>query len=522
MGKWLILIPIILGLSMDLLDMTIIEVALPNIMIEFGSDIDLTQYIITAYMITIGVFEPITAYWADTRGMKKVYIISLLIFTLSSIFCALSWNIDTLIVFRILQAVGGGMIMPVALSIIEKSFNKEELPLAMGLMGLPLLIAPAIGPTLGGYLVERLNWRWIFWINVPLGLLAVSLSYVLLREFETVKKKLDVWGFILSAIGFGSLLLALSNGASDGWTSASIIFLFFLSGISLLSFFLLEACTSDPLLDLQIFKSRIYSASIGVTFFFMIALYGSLYLVPLFMQELRGLGAIETGMLLIYEAIGAMLFLPISSVLLPRLGGPVLTITGIVIMTIGSYFLVDLQVNTDIEEVKRNLLIIGMGLGLGIMPSITLAYSSLPENLVNQGSAFLNLIRQFGSALGVAILNSVIQQRMPIYYHQLSDSITPGSNAEMYLRQLASYFQSIGHASEQSYQLGMAVILKQIQTTASISAFQNAFFISLIFGLLAIIPALFLYRKNQFHVRVHVDSGLLSSDQVVENPNDAL
>jgi MFS transporter, DHA2 family, multidrug resistance protein len=496
MGKWLILIPIILGLSMDLLDMTIIEVALPKIMTEFGSDIDFTQYVITAYMITIGIIEPITAYWADTRGMKKVYIISLLIFTLSSILCALSWTIDMLIVFRILQAVGGGMIMPIVLSIIERSFDKKELPIAMGMMGLPLLIAPAMGPTIGGYLVEHMNWRWIFWINLPIGLVAVTFSYVLLREFETVKKKLDVWGFLLSAIGFGALLLALSNGASEGWTSAKIVFLFILSGISLLSFLLVEATISDPILDLRIFKNRIYTAAVGVTFFFMMTLFGSLYLVPLFMLEVRGLGEIETGMLLIPEVIGAMLFLPVSALLLPRVGAPFLTITGILVMTIGSFPLTDLQAHTDLDDVEKHLFIIGMGLGLGIMPSITLAYSSLPENLVNQGSAFLNLIRQVGSALGVAILTSVIQERTPIYYHELSDSITPGSHAEMFLQQLASYFQSLGHAAEQSYQLGIAVLVRQIQTAASISAFQNAFFISLIFGLLAMIPALFLYRKK--------------------------
>lgn len=496
LGKWLILIPIILGLFMDLLDMTIIEVALPDIMTEFGSDIDLTQYIITAYMITIGVFEPITAYWADTRGMKRIYIISLLLFTLSSILCALSWNIETLIVFRILQAVGGGMIMPVALSFIEKSFTKEELPLAMGMMGLPLLIAPALGPTIGGYLVEHLNWRWIFWINLPIGCLAVVFSYLLLREFETVKKKLDIWGFLLSAVGFGVLLLALSNGAREGWTSAGIVLLFIVSGISLLSFFLVEARIPNPILDLRIFQNRIYSAAIGVTFFFMMTLFGSLYLVPLFMLQIRGLGEIETGMLLIPEVLGAMLFLPISAVLLPRVGAPALTIAGIVIMTIGSYPLIHLDVDTALASVETHLFVIGMGLGLGIMPSITLAYSSLPEHLVNQGSAFLNLIRQVGSAFGIAILTSVIQQRTPVYYHQLSDSVTAGSHADMYMQQLVAYFQSVGHAAEQSYQLGMAAIFMQIQTAASISAFQNAFFISMLFGLLAMIPALFLYRKK--------------------------
>ncbi|BCJ88464.1 hypothetical protein skT53_34490 [Effusibacillus dendaii] len=169
--------------------------------------------------------------------MNKIYIISLLTFMLGSMLYALSWNIESLIVFRIMQAVGGGMIMPLALSIIEKTFDKKKLSLAMGLMGIPLLIAPAMGPTMGGYLVEHLSWRWIFWINLPIGCLAAYFSYTLIREFETVKKRLDVWGFILSAIGFAALLLAISNGATEGWTSASIVFLFILSGFSLLSFF---------------------------------------------------------------------------------------------------------------------------------------------------------------------------------------------------------------------------------------------------------------------------------------------
>jgi len=226
-GKWLSLIAVVLGLSMDLLDMTIVNVAIPDIMLELGTDLRLSQYVITAYMVTIGVFEPITAYWADTRGMKKIYLLSLFIFTVGSILSALAWNINALIFFRIVQAVGGGMIMPLALSIVEKTFTREELPMAMGLMGIPLLIAPAIGPMIGGYLVDTFDWRMIFWINLPIGVLSIYASYLLLHEFETVTKKFDFWGFVLSALGFSTLLLALSNGADKGWTSFNIVFLFF-------------------------------------------------------------------------------------------------------------------------------------------------------------------------------------------------------------------------------------------------------------------------------------------------------
>ncbi|MDB5084043.1 MAG: Membrane component of multidrug resistance system, partial [Bacilli bacterium] len=170
MRKWLILIAVVAGLTMDLMDLTIVNVAVPDIMTKFGSDIHLTQYVITAYMMTIGLFEPLTAYLADTRGMKRIYLWSLVVFTSGSVLCALAWNIDSLIAFRILQAIGGGMIMPLAMSIVQHTFTKEELPLAMGLMGVPMLIAPALGPTIGGYFVEYWNWRLIFWLNVPIGI----------------------------------------------------------------------------------------------------------------------------------------------------------------------------------------------------------------------------------------------------------------------------------------------------------------------------------------------------------------
>ncbi|KLU59026.1 multidrug resistance protein Stp [Peptococcaceae bacterium CEB3] len=494
--KWLILIAVTLGLSMDLLDMTVVNVAIPKIMMDFGANIHSAQYIVTAYMVTIGLFEPITAYWADTHGMKKLYLISLVVFTIGSISSALAWSIESLISFRILQAIGGGMIMPLALSIVKNTFDKKELPLAMGMMGIPLLLAPSIGPTVGGYLVEYQNWRGIFWLNLPLGLLAIYFSYILLNEFPTVKKKLDLWGFILSGTGFATLFLAITNGPTDGWSSFKIVSLLLVAGISLSLFLIVETQNPEPLLNLNIFRNRIYVASIFTTFFFMIALFGSLFLIPLFMQELRALGPVETGMLLIPEFIGAVIFIPVSAVVLPRVGASVLTVIGILLMSLGSYPLIHIQVLTELHVVERDLFIIGCGLGLGIMPSITLAYGSLPEPLVNQGSAFLNLARQLGSALGVSVLTSVIQQYTPVYLQNLLDKATPWSDTTLILQQLTAHFQSIGYTWAQSRQLSVNEVVSLFQQQASVTAFQDAFGISTMLGLLGIISALFLHQRK--------------------------
>lgn len=492
--KWLSLIAVVIGLSMDLLDMTIVNVAIPGIMLEFGTDLRLSQYMVTAYMVTIGVFEPITAYWADTIGMKKIYILSLFIFTGGSILSAFAWNIHALIFFRIIQAVGGGMIMPVALSIVQKTFTKEELPWAMGLMGIPLLIAPAIGPMIGGYLVDNYSWKMIFWINLPIGLLAIGVSYFILNEFETLTKKFDLWGFILSALGFGTLLLALSNGADEGWTSFYIVFLFFIAIGSLLLFFLVESYTPDPILDLNIFKNRIYSSSLAITFFIIMCLFGSLFILPLFLQQLQGLSAMETGMMLLPEVLGIVLFIPASVVLLPRIGASILTIAGIVIMTLGSLFFLNLDINTSLTAIRQNLFIIGVGLGIGIMPSVTLAYSSLPTELVNQGSAFFNMIRQIGSAVGVAILTSLIQERTPWHYAHLADTVNPWSYTVQSLEPLTSLLQGWGFQASEAQMLNLLTLFRMAQEKATVLAFQDAFYINMILGLIAILPALFLVQ----------------------------
>ncbi|MDR3601963.1 MAG: DHA2 family efflux MFS transporter permease subunit [Desulfosporosinus sp.] len=495
--KWLILVIVSLGLFMDLLDMTIVNVAIPKIMIDFGANMNLTQYVITAYMVTIGIFAPVTAYFADTFGIKKIFIISLVVFTIGSASCALAWNIHALIGFRIFQAIGGGIIMPLALSIVKKIFSKEELPLAMGLMGIPLILAPALGPTIGGYFVGiHDNWRYIFWVNVPIGILTSYLSYSIIQEFEKIQKKLDIIGFILSSIGFATLFLAITNGAEDGWSSFEIVSLFVTAAIMLLLFFTIEQTVPEPLIDFRIFRNRVYSAALFVTFFLMIILFGTLYLLPLFMQQLRNLGAFPTGLILIPEFAGALLTIPLSAMLLPRIGAVIPTITGMIIMVFGTYPFIHLQILTDLHSVELYLFVIGSGIGLAIMPSITLAFSVLPEELVNQGSAALNLVRQLGSAFGVSILTSVIDQRAPYYMQRIVDQGSTGSNTILFFNHYQYYFQSLGYSLTQAKQLAVTYAISFFQQQAAVQSFHDAFGVSLVAAILGIIPAIFLFQRN--------------------------
>lgn len=386
--------------------------------------------------------------------------------------------------------------MPLSMAIVQKVFDKQELPLAMGLMGIPLLIAPAVGPVVGGYLVEHASWQWIFWLNIPVGVPAVIASWFVLREFETMQKKFDGPGFILSAVGFSTLLLAISNGPEEGWSSPSIVGLFFLSFSSLMLFVWVETIVSEPLLDLRLFRQRIYTSATVVTFFFMMSLFGSLYLVPLFLQQLRDMGPVETGLALIPEVLGAALLVPISALLLPRVGATWLTIAGVAVMTVGMMPLTTLELGTDLQALKQYLAVIGCGLGLGIMPAVTMAYNTLPDVLVNQGSAFLNLIRQIGSALGVALLTTILQERQPVYLTRYAESITFGSPAQQAWNEAAGVLQSTGHTLEEAQQLTTAYMVQIVEKASAVLAFHDAFFAALVFGLLSAIPALLLYSPR--------------------------
>lgn len=512
MRRWLILIAVVTGLMMDIMDLTIVNVAVPAIMTGFGTDLRLAQYVITAYMITIGLFEPITAFLADTRGTKRTYLISLAVFTFGSVLCATAWDVTSLILFRVIQAIGGAMIMPLALSIVQKTFSKREFPIAMAVMGIPLLLAPALGPTVGGYLVEYWNWRFIFWLNVPVGIVAMVASYGLLNEFETTSKRLDLPGFVLSAVGFSTLLLAVSNGASDGWGSLEIVLLFWVSAASLSLFVIFESGASEPLLDLRVFKNRSYIASTGVTFFMMMSMFGSLFLVPLFMQSLRGLGAMQTGGLFLPEVLGASLALPLSGLLLSRLGPIPLTAAGFAVMAIGMYPFHSMQLATNLSDIRLHLFIVGAGLGLGLMPPITTAFAALPKPLVNQGSAFLNMMRQVGSAVGVAILTSVIQQRTPVYVQQLGAAVTPESPMGRFLAGLAARFHEGGFLPAQAHRMALAEVVRIVDRRAGVMAFHDAFLVSILLGAVAVIPLVFLVRRKTADAAVPelVSSGSLT------------
>ena len=418
---WVALTVVIVGTFMAILDSSIVNVAIPKLMTIFKVSTDQIEWILTGYMLTMSIVIPFTGYLGDRFGIKKLYIFALTVFTIGSALCGLSTSIDTMIAARVVQAIGGGMIMPVGMAMIYQIVPLEKRGLALGVWGISAMAAPAIGPTLSGYIIQYMDWRLIFTLNIPIGVIGVTLAILLLKETPTRNdKKFDIFGSITSAVGLFSLLLALSKGNAQGWTSGYILGLFAVASISLISFVYIELHHEDPLLELRILKIFPYSLSLIISTVTTVGMFGALFLMPLYLQNIRGYTPMQAGMLMLPAAIVTGIMMPISGRLFDKFGAKWLTIIGLSILTISSYFLSRLTLETSYNTVMIIMMVRGIGMGLAIMPTQTAGMNAIPRELTGRGTALNSTIKQVSGSFGIAILTTILGRREAFY--AVSDS----------------------------------------------------------------------------------------------------
>jgi len=303
----------LIGAFMATLDSSIVNVAIPNIMNVFNASTRTVQWISTSYLLTLGVVVPLSGWLGDTLGYKRLYILSLAVFLAGSLFCALSWDLNSLIIARVIQAIGGGMIVPTMTAMIFQIVPRDKIGGGMGVFGIAILVAPAIGPTLGGYLVEFVNWRWIFTINLPIGVIGIILSWIVLPEFQSQETgPFDVAGALTSIVALFCLLLALSKGSDWGWGAEPTVLLFLTSFVAFVLFVYIELTADAPLLELRVFKYATFTMANLTIIATQIGLYAGVFFLPLFLQNVRGLGAMETGLLLMPGALVSGVMMPLS------------------------------------------------------------------------------------------------------------------------------------------------------------------------------------------------------------------
>lgn len=488
------MVAIILAVFMAILDTSIVNVAIPKMMAVFGvTQLDI-QWVLTAYTLVVGSLVPVTGYLGERLGYKKVFLYALAVFTIGSGLCGAAWSNGSMIFFRIVQAIGGGALMPVSMAMMFRMFPKERRGLAMGIFGIAVMFAPAIGPTLSGYIVDYLDWRLIFYINVPIGIINFFLAMSALNEVQTLStKRFDLPGFIFSTIGFSTLLYGLGEVADKGWRDPGVVTYLAIAGISLLLFIIRELTAEDPMLDLRLFGNVTFTITQLISTTATVMLMGSLFIVPIFLQNIIGLSAVQTGLLLLPQAVMSGIMMPIAGALFDRIGARPLAIVGMLITATSLYLNHYIDVSTSNATLVSWFVLRAIGIGLLMMPVQTAGMNTVPMNKVGQGTAITNTVRQVAASFGIAWLALLLSQRTKFHSAVMSDEMNMFSpTVANGMTQLQSSFQQAGQTAAQAKTSAVMTMYGQIQIHSIVQAMDDIFFIISIVALGGAVLSLFL------------------------------
>jgi MFS family permease len=566
--KWVALGVVLLGTIMTILDATIVNIAIPTLQVDLkaGSYNDIA-WVVTGYMLAQGAVIPMTGWATDRFGTKRLYLLTITLFTLASMACGLAQNLGELILFRVLQGIGGGMLMPVGMTIIMKAVGPQNMGRMMGAFGVPMLLAPALGPVLGGWFVQDFTWRLIFYVNVPIGIVAfIAASRFLVESHRTHGLRLDMFGLLTATPAVVSVMYAVDQSTSLGWTSSLVITLLILAAVLMTSFVLsqldhrtlatrlmlplfalagtmaIRAGVTDgwthitalvmygaaglavvnvavslrgaaePLLHLPLFKDRTFSWAMVLSFLIVTALFGAMLLLPIYLQQIRGYNALETGLMLLPQAATAAVVMPIGGALSDRLGPRPVVLFGLVMLGIGGVLLAQLHTDSPLILVVMALALRGVAMGFCMMPSMAAALATVPPQFTSRASSITNSLQRVSSSVGIAILVTVLAAQVGTAAHQTPCSPSPAvvAAASSVLHQPVTAQQIcsrlISTTSGTSLRGGTAgasrtsgnpvydsFVRSYVDDTLSTS-FDRAFAFIAIITLIGIVPALFLRR----------------------------
>jgi EmrB/QacA subfamily drug resistance transporter len=398
-----------LGLFIVFLDSTIVNIALPNIIDEYNIGLSFASWIINAFVITLAVLLVTMGKIADIFGKAKLYTIGLILFMISSFLCGIAPNAESLIVFRILQGISGSMVIPTSMILVREAVPPQKIGLAMGIWGAVGALAVAIGPSLGGIITESINWRWVFYINVPVILLGLPFTYIILRKIIETKKafQIDVFGVLTLSIALFSLTYSILNGQDFGWTSWEILFGFSFSIICFILFVIIEAKVKNPLLDFQILKNHAYVAGIVSNLLSGIILMGTMILLPIFLIEVKEFDIIKASLLITPLSAVMLIVAPLIGRLIDKIGYFVPMLLGYMVSIVGFYLLSTIHSNISVSTLIWYIAISGMGIGILMVTSVTVCTSTVPEEQVSLASGIFAMMRNLGGAIGVALFVSI-------------------------------------------------------------------------------------------------------------------
>jgi MFS transporter, DHA2 family, multidrug resistance protein len=503
-NPWIIAITVTLATFMEVLDTSIANVALPHIAGSLSAGQDESTWVLTSYLVSNAIVLPLSGWLSSIVGRKNFYMGCVALFTVSSFLCGLAPNLAVLIVCRVLQGAGGGGLQPSEQAILADTFEPKKRGMAFAVYGIAVVSAPAIGPTLGGWITDNFTWRWIFFINIPVGIISILLTSRLIQDPPYLKRrklsetKIDYVGLGFVALGLGALQIVLDKGQRDDWfESHFIVTLSLIAAAALIFVIFWEWTHKDPIIDLHLFRDRTFAVSNFLMFMLGFALLGSTLLLPLFMQTLLGYTAERSGLALMPGGFTIMLLLPLVGFLLSRYSPRWLLVFGLVMLSGSLFHMSGFDLDIDFRTAAMARVFQAAGMAFLFVPINTAAYAFLPRDKNNAASGLMNLARNIGGSVGISLVTTMLDRRTQVHTNDLSHNLSASNPAfQRMLQGAAQAMRSHGASAAFANQQAHALIQATVQRQATMLAYVDDFRL-LGITILVMIPLVFLMKKGK-------------------------
>lgn len=506
-NKWLITITVMLPTIMEIIDTSVANVALPHMQGSLNAGTDEVTWVLTSYLVSNAIVLPMTGWLSRMFGRKRFLMTCIILFTLSSLLCGAAPNLATLIMFRVIQGAAGGALIPISQAILMETFPPAQQGMAMAIFGIGAMFGPIVGPALGGWITDTLNWRWIFYINIPVGAFAIMMCSQFIFDppyLRQAKKSMtiDWWGLGLLTVGLGSLQVVLDKGQQEDWFNSSFIIYFsIVSAIALIALVVAELSHEHPIVNLRLFKNVTFAAGNLIMFVVGFCLYSSIMLIPLFLQTLMGYSATDAGMVMAPGGVATLVCMPFVGAMLAKRDGRKIVLAGLAIGAISMFIMQGLNLEGSYWHYVWPRVVLGFGLAMIFVPLTTVALSSIPKLEMGNATGIFNLLRNIGGSVGIAMAATLLGRFSQFYQNSLVGYINPYSVSwQMRSGQIKQALIARGvdpaSADAASLKIAYGMVAKQAGTLA-----YNRIFWIIGIAFLAVIPLLLLLKRPSHQSR---------------------
>jgi DHA2 family multidrug resistance protein len=498
-NPWLIAVAVMFATFMEVLDTTVVNVSLPHIAGSLSATIDEATWVLTSYLVANAIILPMTGWLASRFGRKRLLMLSVVGFTASSFLCGLAPSLPMLIMFRIMQGATGGAMQPLSQAVLLEAFPPHDRGKAMGFWGLGIVTAPILGPVLGGWLTDNYSWRWVFYINIPVGIASIVMTKLFIFDppyLRQESRRIDYWGIGMLAVGIGALQIVLDKGQEDDWFSSQFItILALISAVTLITLIVHELRTDDPVVDLRVFKERSYAVGVFLMTVVGFVLYGSLVLLPIMLQTVLGYPSLQAGIAMAPRGIGSFFMMPITGLMTGRFDARKLLSTGLVVGAITLLWLSRLNLQAGYWDIFWPQLIQGAGMSLLFVPLTTVAMDSIPRERMGNATSLFNLMRNIGGSIGIATTGTMLARNSQATTALLGSHVTAyDATSQAMFAQTRSAFMAAGADPVTASTRAYAALFGMVQRQAAMVSFVGLFqLLGLLF--IAVVPLVLLMKR---------------------------